>query len=318
MNLRIIYLLIFAIPFQAHSFAFSDMVDQTVIGPLLKDVPKHSYTPALGINSRINGLTINNLESLTTTNKNSYLIGLDIDESNTTLTLPFKDPKESNDKRIDSKLLYINTSLKLNEHFQTELYYQYNKGYLKEEKDNELLTLFPDIGYERIAVSLYYLNNSDHRSFLFSPVLYKRPRYTKTSWSLIYALDVSQYKIFGLDNLSNYSQFDSPTDLQRTTIYNITAGISYSGSVFWDHWFIGGALGLYLGNDFIEKYYAKNVHASDTNFSSSSLFNFSFGYTWTSLSMGFYLENKSISSVFDKINISNSLGKVGWYTSYTF
>lgn len=311
--------LILLLPSFVWALAFSDILGQTAIGPLLNDDQSSKYTPAVGINSINNGLDLGGQKNLSATNRNSYIIGLDVNGNNTTLSLPFQDPKESVESRVDSDLFNMSTSIRLSDGVRAELSYNYVKGFLQEENQKEAVQkiIFPELGFERISASLYFLDNEKHSSFLFSPVMYKRPEISETS-SWIYAVDLSRHKFLGLGTVQEYESFNKNSDISEATVYNLSGGIVYSQSSFFDNWFLGGAAGLYLGLDHIKKHYLSSEQRTENKFATAALLNLSTGYTWTSLTSGIYIEYRSFSVQIDEFSIGNNLGNTGWYFTYAF
>lgn len=317
-KLTISIFLIFVLPASAFAFSFYDVINQTVAGPLLQE-QKYSYTPALGISTRLNGLEINDQGSLYTTNRNSYLIGLDINGSYTTLNLPYKDPALSRATRVDSELTFITTSLNITPNFKAELAYEYNSGYYSEEnpKKNTLNINFPNLSLERISTSVYYLKNKDHVSFLFSPVLYKKSKFADSS-SWIYGADLSRYKINNLSPTYINQQKLAISKLTDVTAYDLSFGVSYSRSWFFQNWFFGGVFGLNYDFIYLEKKFLESKQTNDTQGAVSSLINLSLGHTWTSLTMGVYATAKSWNISIDESRIRNSPGRTGTYLTYAF
>lgn len=305
------------IPLKSYSLGFADIVDQTAVGPMLKYKPKHEYTPALGIGQRITGLEINGTGSMTTTNRNSYLIGLDVDGSSSTISVPFRDPKSSTDSRVDSKLIYAGVSLVINPNIRFDANYDYTKGFLIEDStpDRNPLYTFPKLSYEKIDFSLSYLTNPKHTSFLFSPILFRRSE-SSTSW--IISANLTRYHIANIDSIQQYDLFRKDSDLTFSSIYTFTPGIAYSSNYFYQHFFMGGVLGIAYDFNYLEKNYQNKVTAGEQQTTASAIINLACGYTWNQLTTGVYITSRSWYVDIDKNHIQNSHGKSGWYFSYMF
>lgn len=305
------------LPIKSYSLGLADIVDQTAVGPMLKYRPKHEYTPAIGIGSRITGLEINSTGSMTTTNRNSYLIGLDVDGSNSTISIPFRDPQQSRESRVDSKLIYAGMSLNINPNIRFDANYDFTKGFLVEDNTSERnpLYTFPDLSYEKIDFSISYLKNPKHTSFLFSPILYRR---SESSSSWIISANVTRFNIANISSIQKYDLFKKDSDLTYSTIYTFTPGIAYSLNHFYKHFFMGSALGVAYDFNYLQKNYENKSMELDSQTSASAIVNLSCGFTWEQLTTGVYFTSRSWYVDIDKNHIQNSHGKSGWYFSYMF
>ncbi len=73
--------------------------------------------------------------------------------------------------------------------------------------------------------------------------------------------------------------------------YNFTPALGINSrlngrrSWFFQNWFVGGALGLNYDFIYLQKMFLESKQKRDTQGTVSSLFNLSFGYTWTSLKL---------------------------------
>ncbi|GEM_PF-3394779 len=305
------------VPMKSFSLAFSDIVDQTAIGPMLIEKPKHVYTPAIGIGSRVTGLEINETGSMKTTNRNNYLIGLDVDGSNTTLSIPFRDPKQSTDSRVDSKLVYASTSLILTPHIRADASYDFTRGYLVEDStvDRNPLYLFPDLSYEKMEMSLSWISNPKHDSFLFSPIMYKRAE-TSSAWIL--SASIARYHLASIGSIQKYELFNRKSTLSYASIYSLSPGIAYSSTRFYKNWFIGGVLGANYDFNYFQKNYTDKPLQDDSVVTGSATINISSGYSWDHLTTGVFITIRSWNIILDDYIVRNSHGKSGWYFSYTF
>jgi len=306
-----------SLPMKSYSLGFADIVDQTAVGPMLKYKPKHEYTPAIGIGQRITGLEINNTGSMTTTNRNSYLIGLDVDGSNSTVSIPFRDPKQSTESRVDSKLIYAGMSLNINPNIRFDANYDYTKGFLVEDStvDRNPLYRFPDLSYEKIDFSLIYLKNPKHTSFLFSPILFRR---SESSSSWMFSANVTRYHVANINSIQKYDLFKRDSDLTYSSIYTFTPGVAYSSNYFYKHFFMGGVIGVAYDFNYLQKNYESKSMELDSQTTASAIINLSCGYTWEQLTSGVYITSRSWYVDLDKNHLQNSHGKSGWYFSYMF
>lgn len=311
----IVLCLIFA-PKSAFSFGFADIVDQTAVGPMLKEKPKHQYTPAIGIGSRLNSLYVNDVPSLTTTNRNVYILGLDVDGSSSTLSLPFRDPKTSREGRVDSSLINASVSLNFSSHVRGEVNFDYAKGFFADEQVGAPPRyLFPLLSYRRAEMAVYYQSNSDHASFLFSPILFRRSQ-SSSSW--IYGLGVSQHDVNHLDTIQRYPEFDIKSQVTGATILSIGPMVSYSTTHFFKNWFLGGVIGAGYEANSYKKTYTNGSVRYESPATGSAIINISLGYTWTQLTSGIYVTSRSWSALIDDFYVSNSQSRSGWYLSYVF
>lgn len=305
--------------FSAFSFALSaaDIINQTAVGPLLKNKPKHIYTPAIGVGSRMNGLSFDSTEELTTTNRNAYIIGLDVDGSNSVISLPFKDPSESRNGRVDSNLIYTNVSLNLTPHIKTDFSYDFVKGYLVEEDTTRGFkqVLFPNLSFETIDFSMNYMFNDKHTSFLFSPIVFRRSQ-SSSSW--LVGGSARRHVLGALGTTQSYAPFRKNPNINDATIYSLSIGGGYSISKFYQNWFWGGAISAYYDFNSVQKNYLNSPKVEKGDMTASSLINFTAGYSWTSLTTGFYTTVRTWSIYLDQMPVRNNQGKTGWYFSYVF
>lgn len=310
------YVCIAILPGHAFSFAFSDLVDQTAVGPMLKEKPIHQYTPTIGSASRITGLGIDEIQNLSTTNRNLFLIGLDVDGSSSTFSLPYKDPKQSTEARVDSNLFSAGLSLKFSPHIRGEINYDYAKGYLVQEDQTKPPTyLFPDLSYTNLEIATHYQSNPNHSSFLFSPILFKRSQ-SSSSW--IYGASINRRTVGGIGSVQKYKAFDRKSNLHDADIDSISPSIAYSHTHFFSHWFVGGAAGMSYNFSTYRKRYTTQETKLDDETTASALINIAFGYTWTQLTTGFFATTQSWYANLDEFHVTNSQGKIGYYFSYVF
>ncbi len=305
------------LPMKSFSLGFADIVDQTAIGPMLVEKPKHVYTPAIGIGSRVSGLEINETGSMTTTNRNNYLIGLDVDGSNTTLSIPFRDPKQSTESRVDSKLVYASTSLVLTPNIRADASYDFTKGYLVEDStvDRNPIYLFPDLSYEKIEMSLSWISNPEHDSFLFSPIMYRRAE-SSSAW--IVSANIARYHLSNIGSIQKYELFNRKSTLSYASIYSLSPGVAYSSTRFYKNWFVGGVLGVNYEFSYFQKNYSDKPMQDDSVVTGAATINISTGYSWDQLTTGIFITIRSWGIILDDYIVRNSHGKSGWYFSYTF
>lgn len=317
-NLFLLFILMpLLLPKTVSALAFSDVADQTAIGPLLKEAPKYSYTPAFGLSTHTNSATINQTTDLSSTNRNAYVLGLDINGSNSLLSWPQKDQEDYLRERVNSKSFFAQTNFNVYKNFKAEVTYVSTQGYYIEENvgKNSSTYLFPDLSFEKIGTGVNWLSNEKHSSFIFSPILFK-PSESSSSW--IVGMDLDRYKISGLNDLQKVQALKSGSLTDAAMIYNLSFSVNYSKTKFFRHWFWGGAIGVILNNSFIEKRYVTNAISSETSQSTSSLVSLSGGYTWKQLTVGFFANAKNVVAEIDTYKINNSVGKTGIYSSYQF
>lgn len=316
-SLLFIFYLILFLHQEAASFSLMDVADQTAAGPLLREEPIYNYTTAVGVSSYLNSVQVSTADSMTSTNRNSYLLGLDINGSNTVISLPFKDPDESTRSRVDSQSFFLQSNFTIYKKIKTEVIYISTRGYYIESDPtkNSPRYLFPNLGFEKAGLSFSLLSNPKHFSFLFSPVLFSRGE-SSTSW--IYGVELDRYFISNMNDLKKYPHFSKNSALENIAIYSFSAHASYSKTSFYKNWFWGGAFGLSLNSNQLLKNYSNSNAASESNINFSALLNLSAGYAWKLLTLGVFTTTKSFSIVVDDYEINNSVGKAGTYLSYKF
>lgn len=309
------------IAFLAYQFAgatyLMDMVNQTVVAPLFQEKPKYNISAAFGISNRINNLSFNAGKRLAPTNGNAYLLGLDIDGNSTFLSLPFTDPRSSRDSRVDSKFFKLNSAFNLTPKLKFEINYDTNTGYFFDAGPdlNEPVISFPNLAFETASIGLFYTLNENHKSFLFTPLLFRKSA-SSSSW--IVGFDVIKNKISGLSSLQKFPEVKYNTDLSEASVYALSSGIAYSKTAYFDKWFVAGALGVYvnLNQQFIRFFNAATK--SKNNSSTSSKVNLSGGYLWSRGVVGAFVAPRSWSNQIEELEVATTDGRNGLYMTYLF
>ena len=300
----------------ATAMNYVDYFNQSVLRVEPKEELKISAS--LGIGSHVNSLIVRddrNSYSLETTNRNLYLLGIDVnDRTHFLLQVPFKDPAQSRQSRVDSDVRSYSISYNWTPAISSSLSFYKNKGFLLENyNDTHRNYLLPGLSVDQYSGMLYYLSNPKHQSIFIDPIVYKKAS-DSSSWICILGIDHTD-----VNNLKDIQILPSSTksNLNSAQVDSLVGRIAYSKNWFWKNWYttgaIGGGLHAHSIIAFSESDKISEVHAQ-INF----LISLSAGYIWPTFSTGAFVNQATTQYQFENINLATNFGNMGMFISYQF
>lgn len=305
-------------------FAFFNMADYYNESIFQNTTKKKTWkiSTAYGIGSQNSSLKINNEHTLYTTNRNFLILAANLDSrSNIQFFIPFKDPKPARDSRVDSDSQFISLNTKLTESIFASLDFAKQKGFYFEEGQpsfSKNIYALPNLGFEKITLSFYYLTNTKHQSLFIEPLVLKRG---EDSLSWLFFAGYNHAKISGLNDtnsLPKSGQFNHNTKANYANINSLDSRVAYGGNWFWSNWYIAGSVGIGLNYNFMN---IQNLNGTDTQDSkgyTNSLLSFSNGYFWTNSSLSWFVTSLTSTYQIEDLNLFANTGKVGLYFAYQF
>lgn len=317
LNIFTIVLLPTLFSLTANAFNFTEYVNENVYNA--EKGEKLEVTTAAGLASQNSYLDVSG-QSLTVTNRNYALVAVNInDKINAHLSVPFKDPAASRQARVDSDVQCYSLSYDLTPKIKTAALYSRTKGYFYDDKMTNTFYKLPNLSFDQIGLTFFYLTNENHQSAYLDPLLTKR---SEDSSSFIYSLGYSHSEASHLDELNllpnSKSEKINATGITSSHIEALRAQAIYSKNWFWTNWFATASMGLQLGTDFNKKSYAGGESQNENKVSSGIALSFSTGYIWTRFATGFFGRLTQNTYEIDNMKIISQAGNSGAYLSYQF
>ncbi len=302
---------------KANSF-FENLISQTVAKPIFETPKEYFVTPAIGVGSYSNSLWAQTVDSLSHTNSNFYVIGLDINKYSTHIFIPYKDNDDKIQKTVDSDAFRLQTSFKFFPHVTIDAGFSKVIGFFSGNPDDPKSTVlkYNDLGFKKYSLLFTYMMEDDHRSSLFSPISYGP---VETGSSYFFGVELTHNEIMGLRFLN--AKLPAP-DQQDDPVYSARV-LSALGSFGWsqakmyDNFFWSYAVGVGLGGSYLEKAY-ENKRSADSALSTTVPLGAQFGWNKNSFTTGLFFLVRSSSVNIDNLRLSSSNGYSGMYLAYLF
>lgn len=140
-------------------------VSQSTFGfTLLND--HHEISSSMGFGSSSLSIDVNEQIKLNPTNTGFYFITMGLDNLYFQSKFPIRDPEDSIQSRVDSKIQDYQITFNIYQNWKSALYYQDYKGYYAEDSNLPRVFKQPDLHFNHQGVQVYYLTNEKHSSFL--------------------------------------------------------------------------------------------------------------------------------------------------------
>lgn len=315
--MNFILVMCFGLTTQAQTF-LENLMSQTVVHPMIEEQKQYLVTPAIGLGTYSNSLSIQNGDSLLHTNSNFYIFGLDINGYSSHLFIPYRDKSDRLARAVDSDVFQIQAGMKLTPELTIDGGYSKVIGFYHGSIDDMTIGIakYPDLGFKKYSFVGTYMMNSAHKSSLFAPISYSA---VETGSSGFFNMEINHFEISGLEplnlRLAAVDQADDPVHSAKTLSMLGSAG--WSQSKMYENFFWSYAIGVGFGATYVDKQY-ESRNAKDVLLTTTVPFGGAFGWHKNQFTTGLFASLRSWSVKLDQLSLSTSNGNTGYYFAYQF
>lgn len=313
LNIICLFLSLISYSHELHANFFTNLNDN--IASIKNNDPLKIET-ALGLGNIVNSLTVNNGESLWTTNRNHYLAGININsKTRLSLTIPFKDPEKSRQSRVDSITQSLSLSFDITDHIKASFFNIQNKGYFLETSTDGKIYRLPDLEFKTIGINIFWLYNSKHQSIYLDPFVFGTNQ-DSSSW--ISMLGYNQTEAMHLDQTRQLpSTLSTTASADNAKIQTLSLRQLYSRNWFWREWYATTALGYGVNFDSVKEN-ADNSLKTTTTSNVNAIFSLSGGYLTNNWGLSAFTNITQSTYKTESLNLNSNIGTTGMYLTYQF
>lgn len=301
----------------SYAFNLSEAWDQSSYGEFINSETKNVYIDT-GIGGYQTRMQVHSSHSLKTTNDIFFFVGAKLNKARIQINIPNPSSTESKQTRVDTKFNVYAVAYDVSSHLTLAADYFRIEGYFYQplgSGENIPTLKFPDLKNIKTTVTAFYTFNNEHTSFVTEPLVFDK-RNDSSSWILI--SKISSTEMSGLSALSSLPDLPQIANYKSSKIYTLESSIGYSKNLFWENWFLGGAIGLGLSANSLKYEYANGQTANENKMGSSYFLSLSTGYIWTRAKLAAFTNQNSSTVLVGDVEFDSSGGTSGIYYGYSF
>lgn len=284
----------------------------------VKNKEEITIDAAIGIGSQVNSLMVNNGESLWTTNRNLYILGINVNnKTKLAANLPFKDPKASRESRIDSVTQSFSLGVDFTDNLKSSVFYRKNKGYILETESElgQKIYRLPDLTFNSSGLNFYWLFNPEHQSIYLDPYVYEQSQ-DSSSW--ITMLGFNHNEINNLQQTKQLPTVNAGLSLaDAAEIESLAFRQLYSRNWFWSNWYVTGALGYGVNFDYVKQSFSPESKTMTTS-SFNTVFSASAGYLAKTSGFSVFTNITQAAYKTENLYLNSNIGTTGLYYTHQF